>query len=733
MTDRNEPDLYSHWTWGTSAPAHEIDRLHSVCTGTGTNPTACTAATGYAESESYDNDGRLAQRSIAIPGDTTYTYTWSYSATTGLLDTLTYPADSFGHRPEVKYGYAYGQLQSITDVSDSPNISLWTGNFVDASGNYTQETLGNGMVIAHAYDPVTGMLKVSTGPAGSANQQNDSYLYDSMGNLTQRQDNNAGKTESAYYDNVNRLSHTVGDTSTNLTYDAMGRLATWEASGASTNVNDYTTAQPGCTYYANAQPHALRGNRQGTYPPSSFCYDANGNMTTVSSGGTAYESYSWTSFNQPNILSAPGYNSSSQFFYDQNHQRYKQVASYGGSAETTEYIGGLMEKMTGSLGTSYRYYVPAGSSFVVYNRWTNGFNTIFYATRDNLGSTAIVMDQGGAAALNEKFAALGWNESGSNAQSLIPEFSRHEYTGHEGLDNPGLWMVNMNGRIYIPSGSMFLSPDPTIPDPARTTDYNRYSYVENNPLTYVDPTGFTDTVPFPGPGAVVNGSYDGGSDATPAFPGGGSTASQSTFSAADVNDLRNADRFDARTANQVAKALAADLSPPSPAIQQTPPPMVTVPGLQATVTGLAPAAANVGFIAIQWNSSGITQSAFDSEPNSAASRQQSKPQGPSDPYTCAKLGIGCQPQTPPTPCLSGGGPSINNNPNLSQNEKTGTALGVSVGVVAGMTLALAAPELEVLDALHLAPYAAFSGGGAGGAGGFAFGAATTAATCPASN
>src|SRR5512146_426311 len=86
--------------------------------------------------------------------------------------------------------------------------------------------------------------------------QNNSYLFDDVGNLTQRQDNNAGTTESVYYDALNRLSHTVGDTSTQLTYDAMGRLATWEAYGNSTNTKDYTTQQPGCTYYANAQPHA---------------------------------------------------------------------------------------------------------------------------------------------------------------------------------------------------------------------------------------------------------------------------------------------------------------------------------------------------------------------------------------------------------------------------------------------------------------------------------------------
>jgi len=492
MTDRYEPDLYSHWTWGTSAGAHEIGRLHSVCTGTGANPTACVAATGYAESESYDGDGRLSQRSIAIPGDTTYSYTWAYSATTGLLDTLAYPADWSGYRPQVKYGYAAGQLQSITDISDSPNVTLWSGNFVDGNGSFTQETLGNGVTVNHDYDPVTGMVKITAGTGGTVNLQNNSYLYDAAGNLEQRQDNNAGTTESVYYDNVNRLKNTAGDTNTNLTYDAMGRLATWEASGASANVNDYTTPQAGCTYYANAQPHALRSDRQGAWPPGSYCYDANGNMTTGSSGGTAFASFSWTSFNQPNVLSAPGYNSSSQFFYDQNHQRFKQIASYSGSAETTEYIGGLMEKMTNSSGTAYRYYIPAGSNSIVYNRWTNGVNALYYMTKDNLDSSAVVTDHAGALVAAQNYAALGWTESSSTAQIAMAAVTRHRFTGQESIDNPGLWSVNMNGRIYVPSGSRFLSADPNIPDPTRTVDYNRYAYAEFNPLTYNDPTGFDD-------------------------------------------------------------------------------------------------------------------------------------------------------------------------------------------------------------------------------------------------
>jgi len=72
-----------------------------------------------------------------------------------------------------------------------------------------------------------------------------------------------------------------------------------------------------------------------------------------------------------------------------------------------------------------------------------------------------------------------------NAQPTL--LLRRGYTGHEHLPEFGL--INMNARLYDPITGRMLSPDPYIMDPAYSQDYNRYTYVRNNPLIYTDPSG----------------------------------------------------------------------------------------------------------------------------------------------------------------------------------------------------------------------------------------------------
>ena len=74
--------------------------------------------------------------------------------------------------------------------------------------------------------------------------------------------------------------------------------------------------------------------------------------------------------------------------------------------------------------------------------------------------------------------------------------STYRYTGQR--QEEGLGLYQMGARWVDPALGRWLSPDTIVPDPVNPQSFNRYSYVRNNPLRYIDPTGNQDEEPPPG-------------------------------------------------------------------------------------------------------------------------------------------------------------------------------------------------------------------------------------------
>jgi hypothetical protein len=49
--------------------------------------------------------------------------------------------------------------------------------------------------------------------------------------------------------------------------------------------------------------------------------------------------------------------------------------------------------------------------------------------------------------------------------------------------------MDYKARFYSPYLNRFIQPDSIVPHPLNSQAFNRYSYVYNNPITYIDPTG----------------------------------------------------------------------------------------------------------------------------------------------------------------------------------------------------------------------------------------------------
>jgi RHS repeat-associated protein len=69
--------------------------------------------------------------------------------------------------------------------------------------------------------------------------------------------------------------------------------------------------------------------------------------------------------------------------------------------------------------------------------------------------------------------------------------SRNGFTEHRHLDEVEL--IHMNGRAYDYNLGRFLSVDPLIQAPTNSQSINPYSYIMNNPLSGIDPTGYCST------------------------------------------------------------------------------------------------------------------------------------------------------------------------------------------------------------------------------------------------
>jgi len=112
-----------------------------------------------------------------------------------------------------------------------------------------------------------------------------------------------------------------------------------------------------------------------------------------------------------------------------------------------------------------------------------------------LGSIAAITNELGA--VTERLAYDPWGKrryinttpgQPDTQDALVGQATDRGYTMHEHLDEVGI--IHMNGRIYDPLIGRFMSADPNVIHPYNLKDFNRYSYVWNNPLKMFDPSGY---------------------------------------------------------------------------------------------------------------------------------------------------------------------------------------------------------------------------------------------------
>ena len=108
-------------------------------------------------------------------------------------------------------------------------------------------------------------------------------------------------------------------------------------------------------------------------------------------------------------------------------------------------------------------------------------NGVFYFAADHLGSTSLTMDANGVS-----LGTMGYKPFGETRMGTTPTDRR--FTGQREESSLGS-LYDYGARFYSPALGRFLSADTIVPSTGDPQQLNRFSYVRNNPLRHIDPSG----------------------------------------------------------------------------------------------------------------------------------------------------------------------------------------------------------------------------------------------------
>jgi RHS repeat-associated protein len=398
---------------------------------------------GRVVSYAYDDAARL---SGVTSGATNYGSNYQYGPK-GLLTSVT-----LGNGAIESYDYNERlQLASLSLTKNSNTIQRYDYKYGVAQADGTvDETKNNGQI---------GRIESFI---GTQKQWQQRFSYDSLGRLSQ---------SSEYRGDNSQLSYLI-----NYDYDAFGNRYQHQASNpANTNPLPYVAVEDAdinkstnrFTFSQMTYDDAGNVLSDSKFTGQQYTYDANNRqrqVTTLSTnakGGPAY----------PPTISV----------YDGTGQR---VAQMTGSSINQVFVYDAPGKLVAEYGQA-----PIYQNYIMIE--TNGGTQ--YVLTDHQGSTRVVTDAQGLEVARHDYEPFGReiydvgmraNQGYGAGDGVRQKYAGMEMDEGSGLDHT-LW------RKYDSSSGRWTSPDPyggsmSISSPQ---SFNRYAYVNNDPVNKVDPTG----------------------------------------------------------------------------------------------------------------------------------------------------------------------------------------------------------------------------------------------------
>lgn len=230
--------------------------------------------------------------------------------------------------------------------------------------------------------------------------------------------------------------------------------------------------------YGSSKPHAVTSLTNGNL----YKYDAVGNMTHRGylNGQTRItDTLTYDNENRLTDITFGNANPSAEYYYDGSGKRI--IAKVGTSV--TMYVGGIMEYSPAAGGQFTKYYYIGSQRLAM--KTSSG--TLHFFANDHLGSTSLTLNSDSTVLSELRYKPFG--ETRWSSTTATP--TQRRYTGQiQDFATSSMQLYFYNARYYDPALGRFTQADTIVPEPVNLQSLNRFSYVLNNPLKYIDPSGY---------------------------------------------------------------------------------------------------------------------------------------------------------------------------------------------------------------------------------------------------
>ncbi len=404
----------------------------------------------------YDEMGRLRTENKTI-GSKSYTQAYRYDEF-GRLDSIT---TSEGHQ----FDYRYDDRSYLTEIYFDEEL-VWELTDLDLTAHSVN--YGKTITVTSSFNSYGQLTSIEAGDLFDM-----SFSFNTAtGNLTSRSQD--------IYDLGGSYQGTLTE---NFTYDSLDRLLDVHGPNDTLSVsyNNFKEERIGSKSDAGEVYNYSQNN--------AFQLESIDTVTNTLLSRPD-QRISYTSFNKVDSISEGEFLIT--FDYGPNQERVRMKVSRNDTLQYSRYYFGGYE-LTEFPGSQYQKdtWFTAEGGIYGFHREKNTTDSIYYVIKDHLGSIMAVAGEDGGAREFLSYDAWGRRRKASDwtyDTTCTVNYTSRGFTGHEHIDET--WLINMNGRVYDPLVGLFISPDPVIQEPLNPLNYNRYSYVLNNPLKYTDPSGY---------------------------------------------------------------------------------------------------------------------------------------------------------------------------------------------------------------------------------------------------